>query len=113
MKVMVTGAAGFIGYHVAKRLHSLGHEVIGIDSFNDYYDPGLKNDRADDLPIDVMNYDLCSEWQLDMCFTQYTPDAVVHLAAYAGVRNSLENPQLYINNNITGCLLYTSPSPRD
>ena len=102
MKVMVTGAAGFIGYHVAKRLHSLGHEVIGIDSFNDYYDPGLKNDRADDLPIDVINCDLCNEWQLDTWFSQHTPDAVVHLAAYAGVRSSLENPQLYINNNITG-----------
>ena len=100
MKVLVTGAAGFIGYHVSKKLIGLGHSVFGIDSYNDYYDPELKKARAAELPIDVEYVDLCQPWRLDIAFAVHKPDAVIHLAAYAGVRSSLEDPQLYIQNNI-------------
>lgn len=102
MKILVTGAAGFIGYHVSKKLIGLGHDVFGIDSYNDYYDPALKRARAADLPIDVEYVDLCQPWRLELAFTVHKPDAVVHLAAYAGVRSSLDDPDLYIKNNIIG-----------
>lgn len=102
MKVMVTGAAGFIGFHVVKKLIADGHEVCGLDSYNDYYDPDLKSARNKELPIKVRDINLCDPIYLEMFFQSERPDAVIHLAAYAGVRSSLEDPRLYIDNNIIG-----------
>lgn len=102
MKVMVTGAAGFIGFHTSKRLLDLGYEVCGLDSYNDYYDPDLKRARARELPFRVESIDLRDDHAVDYFFEKHKPDAVIHLAAYAGVRTSLEFPQLYMDNNING-----------
>jgi len=99
MKVYITGIAGFIGYHTAIHLNEQGHEVVGCDNFNDYYDPELKYDRADMLnargiAVDAM--DLC-----DICSSDiHGMDMVLHLAGYAGVRDSLANPYEYIQNNV-------------
>lgn len=106
MKIFITGIAGFIGYHLARKLFSQGHHVLGIDSYNNYYDVSLKRSRAaklDDLGIEVSYGDLTSTtFKSDWYNKLNDVDAVVHLAAYAGVRYSLEFPKLYINNNIIG-----------
>lgn len=97
---MVTGAAGFIGSHVCKWLMSEGYDVVGIDNYNDYYDPELKKDRVKDLGIPVQSIDLnhLSHFRgiLLRC------DAVIHLGAYAGVRYSMDHPRKYIETNILG-----------
>ena len=106
MKVLITGAAGFIGSDLSLRLLERGDEVIGIDNLNDYYDPGLKEARLartrdhpafTDLRVDI-------EDRADMAelFAQHKPDGVVNLAAQAGVRYSLENPNAYIDTNVVG-----------
>ena len=100
MKVCITGAAGFIGYHMYNRLLDEGFEVCGLDSFNDYYDPALKHARAELIKVEKI--DLTNDVQTNEFFARHKPQAVIHLAAYAGVRNSLENPELYINHNIGG-----------
>lgn len=102
MKIMVTGAAGFIGFHTVNRLAREGYEVCGIDSYNDYYDPHLKMARNRHLPIDVPVVNLTHKESLDKFFAREKPNAVIHLAAYAGVRKSLEQPRIYIDNNING-----------
>ena len=112
MKIFITGIAGFIGYHLARKLFSQGHHVFGIDSYNDYYDVSLKKSRAaklDDLGIEVSYGDLAaskfktSNWEVSDWHDKLDGvDAVIHLAAYAGVRYSLKFPKLYITNNITG-----------
>jgi len=106
MKIFITGIAGFIGYHLARKLFSQGHHVLGIDSYNNYYDVSLKRSRAaklDDLGIEVSYGDLTTTtFKSDWYNKLNNVDAVVHLAAYAGVRYSLEFPKLYINNNIIG-----------
>lgn len=106
MKIFITGISGFIGYHLARKLFSQGHHVLGIDSYNNYYDVSLKRSRAaklDDLGIEVSYGDLTSTTFKSDWFDKLEGiDAVVHLAAYAGVRYSLEFPKLYINNNIIG-----------
>ena len=101
-KVYITGIAGFIGFHLAEKLAMDGYEVEGVDNFNDYYDPQLKHDRAnilkDKFGIKIIDYDIeIIPW------AHYLEgyDAVIHLAAHAGVRHSLENPQMYIDTNIT------------
>ena len=104
MRVMVTGAAGFIGMHVAERLAAAGHTVAGIDNFNDYYDPGLKRARADRIAgfCPVEHLDIADVDPVKGAILNYAPDVVVHLAAQAGVRYSLENPFAYIRANLTG-----------
>lgn len=106
MKILITGCAGFIGFHTAIRMKKEGHEVYGIDSYNDYYDPKLKEDRArilSDQGIIVQRIDLFNHSSLvSYVFSIPKPDLVIHLAAYAGVRYSLQYPKLYINNNIMG-----------
>ena len=106
MKIFITGISGFIGYHLARKLFSQGHHVLGIDSYNDYYDVSLKRSRAaklDDLGIETSYGDLTSTtFKSDWHDKLDGVDVVIHLAAYAGVRYSLEFPKLYINNNIIG-----------
>ena len=102
MKVMVTGAAGFIGFHVVNKLVDEGYDVCGIDSYNAYYDPNLKVERNKRLPIEVDVVDLKDKEELKIHMAREKPDAIIHLAAYAGVRSSLEFPHVYIDNNIYG-----------
>ena len=107
MKVMITGIAGFIGMHTAIRFKELGWEVSGFDNFNDIvYDQQIKRDRtanlADHYQITVAEHDLSSDWQMDMVMESTRPDLVIHLAAHAGVRVSMDQPREYIDNNVTG-----------
>ena len=123
MKILVTGTAGFIGYHLAKRLLDMGHEVVGIDNINDYYDISLKHARLAELGIDYtqikehqplssgiyekhqfIKLDLEDKEAMERLFHKEKFDAVCHLAAQAGVRYSLENPHAYVSSNITGFL---------
>ena len=108
MKIIVTGAAGFIGFHTSQALLDRGDQVIGIDNLNDYYDPTLKQSRLDLLtPHDGFTFykvDLADKQTIDGIFADEKPDKVIHLAAQAGVRYSLENPHAYIQSNIVGHL---------
>ncbi|RIN76711.1 NAD-dependent epimerase [Staphylococcus simulans] len=105
MKVLITGAAGFIGSHLAKKLISQGHEIIGVDNINDYYDPKLKEDRLKSIGDNNFTFykvTLEDADKLEEIFKEQQPDVVVNLAAQAGVRYSLENPRAYIDSNIVG-----------
>lgn len=105
MKIIVTGSAGFIGSHLSKRLLKEGHQVIGIDNVNDYYDPQLKEDRLKQLEHGNFTFVRTNLEDLDTInetFEKYQPQIVINLAAQAGVRYSLENPHAYINSNIIG-----------
>jgi len=106
LKVLITGAAGFIGSALALRLLERGDTVIGIDNHNDYYDPKLKEDRlarfADHPRYTHLRLDLADREGIKACFAMYQPQRVVNLAAQAGVRYSIENPLAYIDSNITG-----------
>ncbi len=106
--ILITGAAGFIGFHLAKRLLDDGHGVIGMDNLNDYYDPTLKEKRLvilDNYPrFEFTKMDLASEAGMATLFSNYGFGVVVHLAAQAGVRYSIENPSAYIKSNIVGHL---------
>ncbi len=108
MKVFVTGAAGFIGFHVANALLDSGHDVVGLDNFNDYYDVRLKRDRhrmlADRPGYCGVEADIANEGALRSVFKEHCFDAVCHLAAQAGVRYSLENPHAYGQSNLMGFL---------
>jgi|LSQX01.2.fsa_nt_gb UDP-glucuronate 4-epimerase len=101
MKILVSGCCGFIGIHTCIKLLELGHDVIGIDNFNDYYDPQIKYDRYELIKndIDVINGKIEDEKIYDIL---PKVDLIIHLAAQAGVRYSLINPQSYINSNILG-----------
>lgn len=104
-QILVTGAAGFIGFHLALRLHQNGSKVIGLDNFNDYYNPLLKKDRAQILvkqDIPIFSGDLCDPQFLQELVEQHQITHIVHLAAQAGVRYSLINPQAYVKSNIEG-----------
>ncbi len=118
-KILITGAAGFIGYHLSKKLISNGYQVVGIDNINDYYDVNLKLARLKNLNIDTSklneNEEICGDIifsKLDLTnlealkelFKKHKFDYVVNLAAQAGVRYSLINPHSYVDNNITGFL---------
>ena len=123
MKILVTGAAGFIGFHLVKKLVSLGHSVTGLDNINDYYNIGLKHDRLihSGINIDAVQYgkkinsssffsynfiklDLIDKEELFTIFSEEQFDCVCNLAAQAGVRYSLENPHAYIDSNVYGFL---------
>lgn len=103
---LITGAAGFIGFHLAKRLLDNGCKVIGIDNINDYYDVNLKYSRLDILkPYDEFSFikaDISDKGTLNSIFAEYNPNIVVNLAAQAGVRYSIKNPDSYIQSNIIG-----------
>jgi len=106
MKVLITGAAGFIGSHLCKALLSRGDKVVGIDNLNNYYDPQLKKDRLSQLvshkAFEFKLLDLVDKTSINQLFKDQVFEAVVNLAAQAGVRYSLENPQAYIEANIVG-----------
>jgi len=102
MKVLVTGVAGFIGMHCALRLSARGDEVVGIDNLSPYYSVDLKRDRLKQLQIDFHEVDIADSPALASVFEKTKPDAVLHLAAQAGVRYSLENPASYVQTNLVG-----------
>ena len=124
MKILVTGAAGFIGFHTCLKLVKQGHEVYGIDNINDYYDPKLKFDRLNELGFNEVEsklfknevqstkfnslrfsrIDLVDHESIDHLFKQEQFEVVCNLAAQAGVRYSIENPKAYIDSNISGFL---------
>jgi UDP-glucuronate 4-epimerase len=108
MTILVTGAAGFIGYHLAARLLSEGRRVLGVDNLNSYYDPRLKRARlkrlADYPGFEFLEADLAERTSAEAVFARGCYQIVVHLAAQAGVRHSLENPHAYTEANVTGFL---------
>lgn len=124
MKILVTGAGGFIGFHLAKNLVHLGHEVIGLDNLNEYYDSNLKYSRLKELGISqekakvfgaatisglhprfkFLRVDLEDRVSLPLLFKEEQPEIVCNLAAQAGVRYSLRNPDTYVESNIVGFL---------
>jgi len=103
---LITGAAGFIGFHVSLRLLSLGARVIGYDNVNEYYDVALKEARLNELKqhdcFSFVYADLADTTALHEVFSKYSPPVVIHLAAQAGVRYSLENPDAYVQSNLVG-----------
>ncbi len=106
MKVLVTGAAGFIGFHVSKCLLARGDDLIGLDNLNDYYDVSLKEARLEQLANEpgfrFHRLDVADRTGMAGLFARERPDAVVHLAAQAGVRHSLRNPHAYVDANLVG-----------
>ena len=105
MRFLITGIAGFIGFHTALSLHKQGFHVIGIDSLNDYYDIRLKKQRANiladkNISLHVMN--LADREKTEQIFKTVKPEVVIHLAAQAGVRHSIENPMAYLDSNLSG-----------
>src|SRR3984957_12285507 len=108
MKVLVTGAAGFIGFFVSQGLLARGDEVVGLDNLNDYYDPRLKLSRLkllqDHAKFRFVKLDLGDRKGIEGLFAAQGFDRVIHLAAQAGVRNSIENPHIYVDSNVTGFL---------
>jgi UDP-glucuronate 4-epimerase len=111
MTVLVTGAAGFIGFHLSRRLLERGTPVVGFDNLNSYYDPALKQARLRRLQEQAASTDSCFEliqadledrWAVEGVFAKYSPSLVVNLAAQAGVRYSIENPAAYVQANLVG-----------
>lgn len=105
-KILVTGAAGFIGFHLAKRLLARGDQVVGLDNLNDYYDPELKRARLAQLEprdgFEFVRLDLADNPAVDAVFRDRRPEFVVHLAAQAGVRYALDHPFSYVDSNLRG-----------
>ena len=108
MRILITGAAGFIGFHVTQVLHASGHEIVGIDNLNDYYDVRLKKSRlAESKKLNNLQFiklDLADREGVANLFERISFDVVVHLGAQAGVRFSLESPFSYVDSNLTGTL---------
>ncbi|WP_252503976.1 NAD-dependent epimerase [Sporosarcina sp. Marseille-Q4943] len=106
MKILITGSSGFIGYHLSEKLLSMGHQVIGFDDMNDYYEPSLKEARLGKLiPHKCFKFyhaDLVDREKVQTVFRENEIDIVVNLAAQAGVRYSIENPYVYIDSNVVG-----------
>ena len=121
-RILVTGAAGFIGSALSSRLLDLGYEVFGVDNFNDYYTPSLKEARTARLEgrpgFYMARLDIADKAALQDAFAKFRPEVVVNLAAQAGVRYSLKNPDSYIRSNIVGflnvleCCRHANPQPR-
>ena len=108
MRILVTGAAGFIGSHLSEALLREGHEVAGLDDFNDYYDPAVKRRNVDAVraagPVRLYEGDLRDEALVERSFAEFRPEVLVHLAARAGVRPSLVDPALYLSVNVAGTI---------
>lgn len=104
MTILVTGAAGFIGANTCRALVERGESVVGLDNYNDYYDPQIKRDRVAALcpDVDIRALDLTDREGLAALFDEVQPTAVIHLAAQAGVRYSLQNPHAYVDSNLAG-----------
>jgi len=106
--ILITGAAGFIGFHLSRKLLNNSIHVVGLDNLNDYYDPKLKQARLDQLTPNPafthINIDLADRSAMEDLFSRQQFDAVVNLAARAGVRYSLKNPHSYVNTNLVGFL---------
>ncbi len=111
MKIFITGAAGFIGFHICQELMNENNELIGLDNINEYYSKSLKEDRLrilqkkselNSYKWDFFKGDLLNKDLLNDIFFKFKPDIVIHLAAQAGVRYSLENPDSYISSNLVG-----------
>ncbi|MCK9987703.1 MAG: UDP-glucuronate 4-epimerase [Azoarcus sp.] len=106
MKILVTGAAGFIGMHTSEALLARGDEVVGLDNLNDYYDPQLKLDRLARLTphpaFRFVRLDVAERAGMERLFAEEKFDRVIHLAAQAGVRYSLQNPHAYVDSNLVG-----------
>lgn len=103
MRILITGIAGFIGFHVARALIGKCHEVFGIDNLNPYYDVNLKKARLAQLPeATVATFDIMNTNRLAGAFDDWKPEVVIHLAAQAGVRHSIDKPRDYLNANIIG-----------
>lgn len=105
-KIMISGGAGFIGFHLGKKLLERGYPVIAFDNMNPYYDVQLKEARLkllkSHLNFTFVQAELADPFQMDRMFKKYSPDVFIHLAAQAGVRYSIENPQAYIDSNLLG-----------
>lgn len=108
MNILVTGAAGFIGFHVTQRLLAAGHQIVGIDNLNDYYDVGLKQSRLDLIAqhpgFKFIKMELADRAAIASLFEQHAFQRVIHLGAQAGVRYSIDNPHAYADANLTGHL---------
>ena len=106
MRILITGGAGFIAYHLAARLQDEGYDVALLDNFNNFYDPALKRKNVRDLQarrkIRPYEADILDHAALRRVFDETHPQGIVHLAAWAGVRPSLENPEIYASVNVTG-----------
>src|SRR5512132_1732962 len=106
MRILVTGGAGFIGSHLAEKLLAIGHEVVILDDFNDFYDPQIKRANIAGFAKDVTvcHVDLRESDSVQTVFGREKVDAIVHLAARAGVRPSIQSPRLYYDTNVIGTL---------
>ena len=106
MRILVTGAAGFIGFHLARRLLQRGDSVVGLDNLNAYYDVGLKQARVQELKnlprFWFVTADLSEQTAMEAAFASGRFDAIVNLAAQAGVRYSIQNPHAYVDSNLVG-----------
>ena len=107
--ILITGTAGFIGFHLAERLLAAGRSVVGVDNFNDYYDVSLKEARQVKLMASPaftgVRGDICDAKLVDGIFDEHGPTVVIHLAAQAGVRYSLDHPFAYLKANLEGFLV--------
>ncbi|MEC7838617.1 MAG: NAD-dependent epimerase/dehydratase family protein [Chlamydiota bacterium] len=101
-RILVTGAAGFIGFHLLKELKKRDNQLLGVDNFNSYYDQQLKRDRAKEVDVAILEGDLSDYTFLKNLVAQFKPTHIVNLAAQAGVRYSIEEPREYLKSNVDG-----------